>query len=275
MGLTICILAYNEAENLRWILPEIRNQIEELEKDVEYLIIDSMKPTDDTEDVCKEFGARYINQEEPFYGGAMRTAFKYASKDMFMILDADGSQDIKKISDMYNTFCTYKPDVVIGSRYVVGGQTEDSKISQIMSHILNWFFTRAMGVDVKDVSDSFRIYNTADLKNLYLECDNFDIAEECLFKLKLLKGGKLNVKEVPIKFVKREIGESKRSLLKFIISFSKTLIQFWVLDKITKKGYIPIIHDKKARSISTALFYLLIVTVIVSLILLGVLIVKG
>ncbi len=254
MSLTICMLTYHEADNLKWILPKIKKIVENIdEDDIEYLIVDSMKPTDDSEIICHEFGAVYVNQEEPFYGGAMRTAFKYASNDLFMILDADGSQDINRIPDMYNRFCECKPDVCIGSRYVEGGQTEDSKTSQMMSHILNWFFTRVMGINVKDVSDSFRIYNTCDLKRLYLECDNFDVAEECLFKLKLIKGGKLNVEEVPIRFVKREIGESKRSLLKFIVSFGETLIQFWVLNIISRGGYMPIEDDKKARRISNSI----------------------
>lgn len=256
MGLTITLLVYHEAENLKWILPEIKKRAEVLgEDEIEYLIVDSMKPTDDTEEVCKDLGAVYINQEEPFYGGAMRTAFKYASKDKFMILDADGSQDIDRIPDLYAEFCRSGADVVIGSRYVKGGRTEDSKTSQMMSHILNWFFAKVMEIDVKDVSDSFRIYNTADVKKLYLICDNFDIAEETLFKLKLVKNGELNVREVPIKFAKRKIGESKRSLFKFIASFARSLLQFEILKIISRDGYIPKVHDDKARKINNVIFY--------------------
>lgn len=256
MKITIAILAYNEEDNLRWILPEINKYVLQIGADsVEYLIVDSMTPTDNTKEVCEEFGARYINQEEKYYGGAMRTAFKHATGDVFIILDADGSQDYTQIPQLYEAFCQ-NADVVIGSRYVKGGETEDSKLSQIMSHILNILYGKVMKLNVKDVSDSFRIYHTCDLKELYLSCENFDIAEEILYKLNLQKKGKLVIKEVPIKFVKREIGDSKRSLVKFIVSFAKTLLQFMVINTLSINGYIPEVHDKKAKRITDICVYI-------------------
>lgn len=255
MKITIAILAYNEEENLRWILPEIDKYVSRIGADsVEYLIVDSMIPTDNTKRVCEEFGARYINQEEKYYGGAMRTAFKYATGDIFIILDADGSQDYTQIPQLFEVFCQ-GADVVIGSRYVKGGETEDSKLSQIMSHILNVVYGKVMKLNVKDVSDSFRIYHTCDLKELYLTCENFDIAEEVLYKLNLQKKGQLVVKEVPIKFVKREIGESKRSLFKFIVSFARTLLQFMIINILSINGYIPKVHDEKAKRITDIFVY--------------------
>lgn len=50
------------------------------------------------------------------------------------------------------------------------------------------------------------------------------MVEEVLLKLKLNKPDcDLKVREVPIIFQKRMFGESKRQLVKFIISFIKTL----------------------------------------------------
>lgn len=267
MGLTVTILAYHEAENLKWLLPELKRVVDPLGIDsVEYLIVDSAEPTDDTSEVCREFGARYVNQEEPGYGGAYRTAIKCASQEYFLILDADGSQDYTQIPEMVKTMMA-GADVVIGSRYVPGGRTEDTKISQLMSKILNFAFRIGIGVNVHDFSDSLRIYHTADLKGLHLTCVNFDISEEIILKLKLTKGPSIKIKEVPITFKKREIGESKRSLMKFVVCFGRMLVYSFVLRAVAHGAYQPDIHDARAQKLTDLLLYGLVgaLTTIVNL----------
>ena len=38
-------------------------------EEYEIIIVDTMKPLDDTPAVCKKFGARYVNQRLPHFGG--------------------------------------------------------------------------------------------------------------------------------------------------------------------------------------------------------------
>ena len=103
-------------------------------EEFEILVIDTAEPLDNTKGVCEEFGARYINQEEPAFAGAFKTGIKYAEKDKFLILDSDGSHNPKYIPDLYKKFVDDKCDVVIGSRYVEGGKTNDAKSSIVLSH---------------------------------------------------------------------------------------------------------------------------------------------
>ena len=68
--------------------------------------------------------------------------------------------------------------------------------------------------------------NSRQLKKVDLECENYDVLEEVLLKLKLNKQDrKLLIGEVPIDFQKRMYGESKRQLGKFIISYLKTIVR--------------------------------------------------
>ncbi len=217
-------MAYKEAENLNILLPKIKMEIEKCETDYEIVVIDSTEPLDNTAEVCEKWGARYINQEEPSFGGAFRTGIKYANKEKFLIMDADGSHPTDRIPAIYHKFVEENCDVVIGSRYVEGGVTNDVFTSQVMSHILNFCYRIVLGIDAKDISTDYRMYRTADLKKVKLECWNFDVVEEVLLKLKLNKSEcDLKAREVPIIFQKRMFGESKRQLVKFIISFIKTL----------------------------------------------------
>jgi len=229
MGICVMLLAYKEEENLRVLLPKIIEQMDKLPERYSITVIDTEEPTDNTSDVCREYGARYVNQRYPKFGGAFRTAIEEASADKFLILDSDGSHDPKYIPDIYKLFTEGRYDVVIGSRYTKGGSTNDAKSSQIMSHMLNFAYGIVLGINAKDLSTDYRMYRTKQLKRLNLTCQNYDVLEETLLKLKIdkkkLKGKKLRVGEVPIHFEKRMYGESKRQLIPFIIDYIKTLFR--------------------------------------------------
>ena len=223
MGISTILLAYKEEENLRVLIPKIKHELDKTGEEFEILVIDTKKPLDNTKDVCHELGARYINQEEPNFGGAFRTGIKYAEMDKFLILDSDGSHNPKYITSIYNKFIKGY-DVVIGSRYVKGGVTNDSKSSIIMSKLLNNTFRICLGIKAKDISTDYRMYKTRLLKQVVLSCNNYDVLQEVLLKLKINKP-KLTIGEVPITFDKRMFGESKRNLIPFIISYIKTLLK--------------------------------------------------
>lgn len=224
-GISVILLAYKEEENLRFLLPQIIREVESCKEDYEVIVVDTEKALDGTPEVCRQFGAKYVNQRQPGFGGAFRTGIEEASYSKFLILDSDGSHPPMYIPQIYRMFTEKKCDVVIGSRYVKGGKTNDALTSRMMSHLLNFAFRIALGINAHDLSTDYRMYRTGQLKKVELECMNYDVLEEVLLKLKLNKPNrKLRVGEVPISFNKRVYGESKRQLGKFIISYMKTII---------------------------------------------------
>ncbi|MBO7393220.1 MAG: glycosyltransferase [Abditibacteriota bacterium] len=225
MSITIATLAYKEEENLRMLLPKINEYAAELGEPYDLMVIDTAKPLDNTEQVCKENNARYINQERPGLGGAFATAVKYATGDKVLIMDSDGSHNPKHIPEMHKLFTDEKADVCIGSRYVKGGVNDDSKTSILMSKFLNSVFRICLGIKAKDISTNFRIYDAKQLKAIDIVLPNYDFLEEVLFKLQQ-NNPKLKIVESPIYFGKRYAGESKRRLLPFIIGYGRTL--FWL-----------------------------------------------
>lgn len=221
MELSIVLPAYKEADNLKKILPKIHNQVSPLNIDYEILIVDTIENMDDTEDVCKLNNGTYLHRENGnLYGDAIRTGIKHARGKYILMMDADGSHEPKSIKDLYKEIVKENYDIVIGSRYCKGGKTDNSFILKSMSYILNVTYKVIFGLNVKDCSNSFRIYNSDILKKIKLKCDNFDIVEEILIKI-----NSKNIKEVPIYFKKRDEGTSKRDLVKFIFSYLKTIIR--------------------------------------------------
>ncbi len=235
MGISVVLLAYKEEENLKVLLPKIIENVEKTGEKYEILVIDTQKPLDNTKGVCEQYGAKYINQEAPAFAGAFKTGIKYAKMDKFLILDSDGSHNPKYIPQIYEKFKKERCDVVIGSRYVKGGKTNDAKSSIIMSHILNGMFRICLGIKAKDISTDYRLYVTSQLKKVKLTCRNYDVLQEVLLQLKLNKPKKkLKIGEVPIEFDKRIYGESKRRLLPFIMSYIKTLFKLTLIRIFSK-----------------------------------------
>ena len=223
MAISTVLLAYKEADNLKVLLPQIKEQLDKTGEEYEIIIIDTEKPLDNTEEVCSEFGARYINQRYPNFGGAFRTGIEEARYDKFLIMDSDGSHNPKYISDIYAEFKN-GADIVIGSRYTKGGVTNDAKSSIVMSKILNTVFRFITGIKAKDISTDFRMYDTKQLKNVSLSCRNYDVLQEVLLRMKI-NNKDLIVREIPITFEKRLYGESKRRLLVFIMGYVKTMFR--------------------------------------------------
>lgn len=221
MKISIVIPAYQEADNLKIILPSLNKAL--TGNNYEILVIDTIMPLDDTKYVCECNGAKYIpRKDNNTYGSAIRTGFECSEGTYIVVMDADGSHDPKCIPVFLKEMETMNYDVIIGSRYCKGGHTENPIILQLMSWILNVTYRLVFRLKVKDVSDSFRMYRKDSIKNISLECDNFDVVEEILIKLSLYCKP-FRTKEIPISFNKRAAGKSKRNLLKFILSYFFTM----------------------------------------------------
>lgn len=221
IGLSVVLLAYQEAQNLRVLLPAIKGAVAKIPEETEIIVIDSKQTLDDTENVCKEFDVRYIPQEHDGYAGAFKTGVTYARMNKFLMLDADGSHNPITIPTLYEKFMTEKHDIVIGSRYVKGGKTHDSFSSVLMSRLLNWVMRLVLGVNAHDISTSFRIYDAEQLKNVKLTRRHFDVLQEVVLRMKL-NNPSFSVGEVPIDFGKRLNGMSTRRLFLYIINYLQT-----------------------------------------------------
>ncbi len=234
--ISIVLPAYREEENLVNILPRINKVMTENSLDYEVLVVDTLEPIDNTAKVCEENNVRYNPRRGGNnYGDAIRTGFADAKGEFTVVMDADGSHDPEKIIEFYKTINEQNADLIIGSRYCKGGYTDNNFILKFMSWALNVTYRIFFGLKVKDVSDSFRMYRSEQIKALSLECDNFDIVEEILIKLNLSKKG-YKIIEIPISFNKRAAGESKRKLVKFIFSYIKTISRLLKIKRKALKG---------------------------------------
>ena len=95
-----------------------------------------------------------------------------------------------------------------------------------MYKILNTTMRIVIGVKAKDISTSYRMYDTKQIKAVTLVRNNYDVLQEVILRMKInkrKKGEKIRIGETPIIFNKRMYGESKRQLWKFIKGYIVTV----------------------------------------------------
>jgi dolichol-phosphate mannosyltransferase len=223
LDLSVVLPAYREEENLRNLLPRLLQTLQTMGVSFEILVIDTVEPMDQTKEVCEQNGVRYIPRRGGnYFGNAVRTGIDEVQGRYAIFMDADGSHPPEFIPEI---FChADKYDVVIASRYVDKGNTENSLALILMSRIVNWTFSLVLNLPCKDVSNSFKVYRVEQLKSIKLTCNNFDIVEEILFKLRR-NYPNMQFKEVPFVFKKRMFGETKRNLFVFILTYIYTIIR--------------------------------------------------
>jgi dolichol-phosphate mannosyltransferase len=221
VALSIVIPCYLEAESLRTLLPAIKAGAAALTPAFEILIVDTERPMDDTAALCQLHGVRHIHRSGGNqYGDAVRTGIREARGQYILSMDADGSHDPRFFPSMWSQRDRF--DIVIGSRYMAGGHTENPAILIWMSYVVNLTFRLVFHIHAKDVTNSLRLYRADVLRPLTLESGDFDILEEILIKA-ITKNPALRIAEVPITFGRRKAGESKRKLVQFAFGFLKTL----------------------------------------------------
>jgi dolichol-phosphate mannosyltransferase len=223
LDLTVIIPAYNEAENLLVLLPRLAGALNRDGIIHEILVVDRVVKTDATPEICRENGAVYTNRKHSdSFGDAVRTGLALAEGRFVLFMDADGSHPPEFVTELYRFRNDY--EVVVASRYVDGGGTENPITLILMSRVLNLIYSLVLNIPCRDVSNSFKLYRKDLFANIRLYCDNFDIVEEILFKIVGNNRG-VRIKEIPFNFEKRKFGETKRNLFAFIISFVVTLFK--------------------------------------------------
>ncbi|MBA3540963.1 MAG: polyprenol monophosphomannose synthase [Deltaproteobacteria bacterium] len=140
-------------------------------------------------------------------------------------MDADGSHDPKYLPQML-ALAEDGADVVVGSRYVPGGGTENWGLGRrIISKGGGLYARTILGVDVQDVTAGFICWRrhaleAIDLKTITSNGYSFQIE----MKYRAINKG-MRVVETPIVFVDRRVGQSKMSRA----IFAEALLKVWTL----------------------------------------------
>ncbi|MBQ9312242.1 MAG: polyprenol monophosphomannose synthase [Bacteroidales bacterium] len=221
----VIIPTYKERENIENIIKYVFN----LEQEFDILIIDDNSP-DGTADIVKNLMQEYPNRlfleqrkGKLGLGTAYIHGFKWALErnyDYVFEMDADFSHPPKDLMNLYKA-CKEGADLSIGSRYL------DGKISVvnwpigrvIMSYYASVYVRKVLGMKVCDATAGFVCYRKELLQRINFDKIKFvGYAFQIEMKYTAWKLG-AKIKEVPIIFTDRVLGQSKMSMKIFKEAF--------------------------------------------------------
>jgi dolichol-phosphate mannosyltransferase len=232
MKYLVVIPTYNEAKTIAKTLTEVLG----LDANLSILVVDDSSP-DGTQAIVREsFGSDprvnlLVRSAKQGLGIAYLEGFEWAFSrdyDFIVEMDADGShraQDLVKLLE-----ASLAADLVIGSRWVVGGEVLNWQASRaLISKIGNRYAKFMLGTSILDMTSGFRVYRTSFLQQLVAESvssHGYSFQVELAYRASKL--GK--VIEEPITFVERLDGKSKMTLA--IVLEALTKVTFWGLKRV-------------------------------------------
>ena len=226
----VIVPTFNEIENMKSLLPVLMK----LEESFDVLVVDDSSP-DKTADFITEFSKSnsrvnlLLRGQKSGLGKAYIAGFKWGLErkyDALVEMDADFShrpEDLVKILGELE-----REDVVIGSRYVPGGQTVNwGLIRKLISRGGGIYSRMILGYPVQDWTGGFNGWRAQVLKDIGLDSiQSNGYSFQIELKYKAQKSGYC-VREVPIVFEDRRVGQSKMSLKIVLEAFYKVwLIRF-------------------------------------------------
>lgn len=199
--ISIIIPTYNEAENIRKLIPIIEKQLSKI--NFEIIVVDDNSP-DMTWKSAKETGYKNVRvirrTDERGLSSAVIEGFKKSRGDIIGVLDADLSHPPYLMKEL--VLGCKKNDIVIASRYVKKDNFEMSIFRKVVSKVAT-LLARPL-VDVKDPMSGYFFFKKKILNGVKLRPTGYKILLEILVKSKYY-----SFKEVHFTFGKRYHGKSK------------------------------------------------------------------
>src|SRR3989338_1258205 len=225
--LSIIVPTYNEAENLEEFIKKIKGSVNNLEYEI--IIVDDNSP-DVTGTIAESLRKTYhsidiIHRSKKMgISSAIMDGIKIAKGDIIATLNSDFQHPIEYLPKMAGKIGKF--DIVIGSRYVSGGNTEGWNLWRLIASRIGIFIAYMAIPQIRQIKDplsGFFVLKKEIVKNIYI---NPSVVQKYLLEI-LVRDPYRKVVEVPYVFKNRRGGSSK---VNFRDSFNY-LRQLFILHK--------------------------------------------
>src|ERR1039457_6587330 len=143
MDVSVILPVVNEAENLSALIPRLIALLDRERLTYEIVVVDGPS-SDGTGETAAALGARVVGERRRGYAGAMGTGIAEARGDYLLTLDADLSHDPDFIVKMWRA--RTRADIVVASRYVLGGVAYSGLGRRVTSWLLNVVLRRVLSL---------------------------------------------------------------------------------------------------------------------------------
>ena len=214
----VVLPTYDERDNLEPLVRAVRAQLSSVAPDHTILVVDDSSP-----DGTGELADRLAREDSHVkvlhrprkeglgqaYLAGLEVAL-CAGAELILEMDADFSHDPAYLPRMIEA--AGEADLVLGSRYVKGGGTRNwGRLRSFVSRGGCWYARTVLGVPIRDLTGGFKCFRREVLEAVDL---NRIRSQGYAFQVELtyraLQLG-FRVKEIPIVFTDRRVGQSKMS----------------------------------------------------------------
>ncbi len=148
-------------------------------------------------------------QTENGLSQAILAGIQKSKGKIICVLDADGSHSPTYLNSMIALLKDY--DIVIGSRYIEGGSTEDKISRRFISRVYRYVANKLFNLPIKDVLSGYIVAKKEIFTTLQLNPIGYKWGLELLVKSQKSQNT-YKVIEYPIRFTQRKQGSSKADL---------------------------------------------------------------
>lgn len=239
VGLSVFFPAYNDSGTIGSLVIAAHHAAQQLTPDFEILIINDGS-ADSTAEIADELARTYKevrvvhHVKNRGYGGALRSGFAEARKDLIFYTDGDGQYDPAELAALW-------PALVPGVDLVNGFKISRSDpwhrivIGRIYHHTVK----RLFGIPVRDVDCDFRLMRRSIFDRVNLEHNSGVI---CLEMMKKVHDAGFRIAEVPVHHYHRAFGRSQffnfRRLSRTAVDVAKLWVDLVVVGRHRRKATV-------------------------------------
>jgi glycosyltransferase involved in cell wall biosynthesis len=205
-SITAFFPCYNDSATIGDMVAVTDQTLRMLSDDYEIVVVNDGSP-DDSAVVLEDLRAHYpslrvvTHDKNRGYGGALRSGFGAATKDLVFYTDGDAQYDPRELVELCQQLT---PDVDVVQGWKIA--RHDPIYRKVVGRLYHHFVCFTFGLDVKDVDCDFRLMRRHVLQSLPLVSDSGCITVELVARL--TQEG-YRVREVPVHHFERQHGRSQ------------------------------------------------------------------
>lgn len=224
-SISVFFPAYNDGGTIASMVISAMLVLEELTDDYEIIVINDGS-ADYTADILNRLAHEYErvqvihHTKNRGYGGALRSGFAAATKELIFYTDGDAQYDVRDLRRLF-PLLTENIDMVQGYKL----NRNDSLLRQFLGQLYHSVVKHLFALNVRDVDCDFRLLRRRIFDHIDLQHDSGVI---CIELVKKVQQQGFQIAEVGVSHYPRVYGRSQFFRLKHLARTLKELFSLWL-----------------------------------------------